>query len=95
MSERAKAIKISGIRKVFELGATIKDPIDLSIGQPDFTMPKEARDEAHLAIDQGPIVVMLENYRTGLIWKLFMNIPDIQKGLKKLGFRSPYFEKQP
>ena len=49
--------------------------------------------KSHLAIDQGPIIVMIENYRTGLIWKLFMNIPDIQKGLKKLGFTSPYIKK--
>ncbi len=42
------------------------------------------------AIDQGPIVVMIENYRSGLIWKLFMNDPDIQKGLKKLGFKSKW-----
>jgi len=47
--------------------------------------------KSHLAIDQGPIVVMLENYRTGLLWNLFMNIPDIQNGLKKLGFSSPRF----
>ncbi len=45
----------------------------------------------YLAIDQGPIVVMMENYRTGLLWKLFMSCPEIQKGLKKLGFKSPYF----
>jgi len=49
--------------------------------------------KSHLAIDQGPIIVMIENYRTGLIWKLFMNIPDIQNGLKKLGFTSPYIKK--
>jgi hypothetical protein len=48
--------------------------------------------KSHLAIDQGPIIVMIENYRTGLLWKLFMNIPDIQNGLKKLGFKSPYFK---
>jgi len=48
--------------------------------------------KSHLAIDQGPIVVMIENYRSGLIWKLFMNIPEIQSGLKKLGFTSPYFK---
>jgi hypothetical protein len=47
--------------------------------------------KSHLAIDQGPIVVMIENYRTGLLWKLFMNIPEIQEGMKKLGFNSPYF----
>lgn len=49
--------------------------------------------KSHLAIDQGPIVVMIENYRTGLLWKLFMQIPDIQNGLKKLGFTSPWFNK--
>jgi len=43
----------------------------------------------HLAIDQGPIPVMIENYRTGLLWNLFMSNPDVQKGLKKLGFESP------
>jgi len=48
--------------------------------------------KSHLAIDEGPIVTMIENYRTGLLWKLFMNIPDIQKGLRKLGFNSPYFK---
>lgn len=46
--------------------------------------------QKYLAIDQGPIAVMIENYRSGLIWKLFMNHPDIQSGLKKLGFQSPY-----
>ena len=40
----------------------------------------------YLAIDQGPIAVMIENYRTGLLWKLFMSHPDVQKGLEKLGF---------
>ncbi len=44
----------------------------------------------YLAIDQGPIVVMMENYRSGLLWKLFMSSPEIKTGLKKLGFSSPY-----
>jgi len=34
---------------------------------------------------------MIENYRTGLLWKIFMNIPEIQRGLRELGFDSPYF----
>ena len=46
----------------------------------------------YLAIDQGPIVVMMENYRSGFIWKLFMSSPDVQEGLKKLGFTSPYLK---
>lgn len=41
----------------------------------------------YLAIDQGPIPVMIENYRTGLLWKLFMKNQDIQKGLKILDFK--------
>jgi hypothetical protein len=40
----------------------------------------------YLAIDQGPIVVMIENYRSGLLWKLFMKDEDVQQGLKKLDF---------
>ncbi|OMP31417.1 glucoamylase family protein [Mangrovimonas sp. DI 80] len=40
----------------------------------------------YLAIDQGPIPVMIENYRTGLFWKLFMQNKDVQHGLKKLEF---------
>lgn len=47
---------------------------------------------SYLAIDQGPIIVMIENYRTQLIWNLFMNHPDIQAGLKKLGFTSPHIQ---
>lgn len=45
--------------------------------------------KSHLAIDQGPIIVMIENYRSGLLWKLFMSSPEVQKGLTKLGFKSP------
>ena len=41
----------------------------------------------YLAIDQGPIPVMIENHRTGLLWKLFMKNSDVQTGLKKLGFK--------
>lgn len=39
-----------------------------------------------LAIDQGPIIVMIENYRTGLLWDLYMSAPEVQDGLTKLGF---------
>lgn len=45
--------------------------------------------QRYLAIDQGPIVVMMENYRSGLLWNLFMQAPEIQSGLRKLGFQSP------
>ncbi|MEP6749847.1 MAG: glucoamylase family protein [Bacteroidota bacterium] len=49
--------------------------------------------KSHLAIDQGPIIVMIENYRSGLLWKLFMSCPEINGGLKKLGFESPWMIK--
>jgi hypothetical protein len=41
---------------------------------------------SYLAIDQGPIVVMIENYRTGLLWNLFMTAPEVKAGLDKLEF---------
>jgi hypothetical protein len=53
----------------------------------------ESRDwyaDTFLAIDQGPIVLMMENYRSGLLWKLFMKVPEVQSGLRKLGFSSPH-----
>jgi hypothetical protein len=43
-----------------------------------------------LAIDQGPQVVMIENYRSGLIWNLFTSAPEVKAGMKKLGFSAPY-----
>ena len=46
----------------------------------------------YLAIDQGPIVVMMENYRSGLLWNLFMSSPEVKAGLKKLGFESPHLQ---
>ncbi len=45
---------------------------------------------SHLAIDQGPIVVMIENHRSGLLWRLFMSCPEVQTGLRRLGFASPH-----
>jgi hypothetical protein len=44
--------------------------------------------KSYLAIDEGPIVVMIENYRTGLLWKLFMSCPEVKAGLRKLDFHS-------
>jgi len=42
----------------------------------------------YLAIDQGTIAPMIENYRTGLLWNLFMNAPEVKAGLQNLGFHS-------
>jgi len=57
-----------------------------------FNETKNWYAKSHLAIDQGPIIVMIENYRTGLLWKLFMSCPEIKAGLKKLNFESPYLK---
>ena len=42
--------------------------------------------EAYLAINQGPEIIMIENYRSGLLWNLFMQNEDVRNGLDKLGF---------
>jgi hypothetical protein len=41
---------------------------------------------SYLAIDQGPIILMIENHRTGLLWDLFMSAPEVQRALDKLDF---------
>lgn len=46
--------------------------------------------DSYLAIDQGPIIVMIENHRTGLLWRLFTNAPEVKAGMRKLGFTAPY-----
>jgi hypothetical protein len=48
--------------------------------------------QRYLAIDQGPIVAMIENYRSAFLWNLFMSCPEVQQGLKKLGFQSPWLK---
>ncbi|MBL7697040.1 MAG: Ig-like domain-containing protein [Chitinophagaceae bacterium] len=45
--------------------------------------------DSFLAIDQGPIIIMIENYRSGLLWDLFMSAPEVKDGLTKLGFSGP------
>lgn len=57
-------------------------PYDAFSFESDWSLPR------YLAIDQGPIPVMIENYRTGMLWKLFMQAPEVQVGLKKLGFET-------
>ena len=42
---------------------------------------------SYIAIDQGPIICMIENYRTGLLWNSFMTDPDVRRGLNLLGFK--------
>lgn len=42
--------------------------------------------DSYLAIDQGPIILMIENHRSGLLWSLFMKNPEVLSGLRKLNF---------
>ena len=53
IADRTEAFDASGIRKVFDLAAKLKDPINLSIGQPDFDVPTEVQDAAVDAIRSG------------------------------------------
>ena len=57
-----------------------------------FSEAKDWYAKSYLAIDEGPIVVMIENYRSGLLWKLFMSCPEVQNGLRKLRFQSPWLK---
>lgn len=51
-----------------------------------FSMQERWFAKSYIAIDQGPIVVMIENARSGLVWDNFMKDPDVRSGLAKLGF---------
>src|SRR4051795_13635653 len=53
VAERARGIEMSGVRKVFELARSLKDPVNLSIGQPHFPVPEPVRAAAHAAIEAG------------------------------------------
>jgi len=53
IANRTKLIDASGIRKVFALGASLKDPVNFSIGQPDFDVPEPLKEEAIKAIREG------------------------------------------
>lgn len=45
---------------------------------------------SYLAVDQGPIIVMIENFRSGLLWNLFMSCLEVKTGMRTLGFQSPH-----
>jgi hypothetical protein len=58
-----------------------RDAFDLSTGW---------FDNDFLAIDQGPEIVMIENYRSNLLWNLFTSCPEVKTGMLNLGFTAPY-----
>jgi aspartate aminotransferase/aminotransferase len=53
LAERCGAVEVSGVRKIFELGRSLPDPINLSIGQPHFDVPEPVKAAAKAAIDRG------------------------------------------
>jgi hypothetical protein len=62
-----------------------KDAFNLSYpGKPG--APQGWFDDSYLGIDQGPILLMIENYRTGLVWDLFKKSPYVVDGLRRAGF---------
>lgn len=70
---------------------TLGDRIWKEYGFTDaFSLKEIWFSDQHLAIDQGPIIVMIENYRSGLLWNLLSAGNEVRAGLKKLGFTAPY-----
>src|SRR5262245_19797596 len=53
IAERTRSIEVSGIRKVFDLARSLKDPVNLSIGQPHFDVPEPIKAAAKAAMDRG------------------------------------------
>lgn len=66
---------------------TLQDKVVGTRGPYDaFNQSRNWYTNSYLAIDQGPIIIMIENYRTGLLWNNFMKNTEVQQGLTKLGF---------
>ncbi|MFT3982089.1 MAG: glucoamylase family protein [Ferruginibacter sp.] len=55
-----------------------------------FSLNKPWIAGSFLAIDQGPIILMIENYRSALLWNLFTSCPEVKTGMQSLGFTAPY-----
>jgi aspartate aminotransferase/aminotransferase len=70
LSKRTEKMSVSGIRRVFELSQGMENPIDLSIGKPDFSIPKNIKERAKLAID--------ENQNT---YSLTVGIPELRQAV--------------
>jgi hypothetical protein len=49
-------------------------------------------DTDYLGIDQGPIIAMIENYRSGLVWRVMRRNPHIVRGLRAAGFRGGWLD---
>jgi hypothetical protein len=75
---------------------TLRQPVPVHHGRVD--PAKGWFDTDQLGIDQGPILVMLENLRSGLVWRTMRRDPNVRRGLEAAGFRGGWLEadgKQP
>src|SRR5205814_9989365 len=62
-----------------------RDPADGGYGFADsFNLDQKFVSDDYIGIDQGPLLLGIENARTGLVWKLFMKCPIVRDGLKRL-----------
>jgi hypothetical protein len=52
-------------------------------------------DTDYLGIDQGPILAMMENHRTGLVWRVMREHPHLRRGLARAGFEGPWLDSPP
>lgn len=72
---------------------TLGDKIFGQYGFADaFSLKENWYASSTLAIDQGPIIIMIENYRTQMIWNLLTACPEVKRGMKSLGFTAPYLQ---
>ncbi|MDT1064068.1 glucoamylase family protein [Paracoccus sp. CPCC 101403] len=60
-----------------------------------FSVAQDWTAESRLAVDQAPIVIGLENHRSGLLWRLVSGRPEVRRGLRSLGFTAPWLQRQP
>lgn len=81
-----------GFKDAFNPSFTFSD-VQARSGPIDPQLGWIARD--HLGIDQGPILTMLENHRSGLIWKTMRKSPHVRRGLQRLGFTGGWLDERP
>ena len=65
---------------------------EIKLGHGRLVAGKGWFDDEYLGIDQGPILTMIENWRTGFVWKIMRRNPHIKRGLKRAGFSGGWLE---
>ena len=75
-----------GMKDPYGFKATFNQTVPVECGGPCWVSPY------HIGIDQGPVALMIENYRTGLLWDVMRRCPPIERGLRRAGFRGGWLE---